>query len=212
MGTIAVPNTFSANTTISSSQVNSNFTTIYNEFNGSIAAANLATDAVTTAKIAADAVTNAKLADASVLPEQLVAGAGTSWAWQSWVPTWTNLTVSGSTVTAKYVQTGKTVRFKIAVVLAGGNVPTGSVIFSLPVTSAAIVGSAGEVPIGNLTCLDASTAAYSGFIFHQTTTTAALKVFVASATHATNANVNATVPFTFGNTDEMLITGAYEAA
>lgn len=71
MGTIAVPNTFSPNTTISSSQVNSNFSTIYNEFNGNIAAANLATGAVTTAKIADSNVTTVKLADGAVTATKL---------------------------------------------------------------------------------------------------------------------------------------------
>jgi hypothetical protein len=66
MGTIIKPNSFSASTTISSSQVNSNFDTIYNEFNGSISAANLATDAVTTVKIADSNITTAKLADNAV--------------------------------------------------------------------------------------------------------------------------------------------------
>ena len=71
MSTVAIPNTFSPNTTISSSQVNANFTTIYNEFNGSISAANLATDAVTTAKIADSNVTTAKINDAAVTSAKL---------------------------------------------------------------------------------------------------------------------------------------------
>lgn len=61
MGTIAKPNTFTANTTASASQVNDNFDTIYNEFNGNISAANLATGAVTTTKIADNAVTGDKI-------------------------------------------------------------------------------------------------------------------------------------------------------
>lgn len=77
MGTIVKPNTFSANTTISSSQMNANFDTIYNEFNGSIAAANLATDAVTTTKIAASAVTAAKLDTDSVTTAKIAASAVT---------------------------------------------------------------------------------------------------------------------------------------
>ena len=71
MGVINLPTTFSPNTTISSSEVNSNFTTIYNEFNGSIAAANLATDSVTTAKIADSNVTTAKIADDAVTAAKL---------------------------------------------------------------------------------------------------------------------------------------------
>lgn len=78
MGTISKPNTFSPNTTISSSDVNDNFDTIYNEFNGSISAANLATGAVVTAKIADDAVTVDKIADNAVTTSQILNGAVTA--------------------------------------------------------------------------------------------------------------------------------------
>lgn len=40
-GTVSIPYSFSPNTTIQSSQVNSNFSTIYNEFNGNIGDANV---------------------------------------------------------------------------------------------------------------------------------------------------------------------------
>lgn len=66
MSSISKPNTFSANTTMSSSEVNDNFDTIYNDYNGSISSVNLASNAVTTAKIADSNVTTAKIADASV--------------------------------------------------------------------------------------------------------------------------------------------------
>ena len=66
MSNISKPNTFSADTTASSSEVNANFDTIYNDYNGNIDANNLASDAVTTAKIADGAVTAAKLAEGIV--------------------------------------------------------------------------------------------------------------------------------------------------
>lgn len=72
MGVIVKPNTFSANTTISSSQMNANFDTIYNDYNGGIAAANLATDSVTTAKIADSNVTTAKIADSNVTTAKIL--------------------------------------------------------------------------------------------------------------------------------------------
>lgn len=53
---------FAAATTIVASEMNADLNTIYNEFNGSIAAANLASNAVTTAKILDANVTLAKLA------------------------------------------------------------------------------------------------------------------------------------------------------
>lgn len=71
MANVSKPNTFSSNTTISSSAVNDNFDTIYNEFNGSIDASNLATDAVTTAKIADSNVTTAKIASDAVTVAKL---------------------------------------------------------------------------------------------------------------------------------------------
>lgn len=66
MSIVSKPYTFSPNTTISSSQANANFDTLYNDYNGSISAANLATDSITTAKIADSNVTTAKIADLNV--------------------------------------------------------------------------------------------------------------------------------------------------
>lgn len=71
MSIINKPNTFSPNTSISSSQVNSNFDTLYNDYNGSISAANLASNSVTTAKIADANVTTAKIADSNVTTAKL---------------------------------------------------------------------------------------------------------------------------------------------
>lgn len=45
MATIALPNTFTAGTTIKSAEVNSNFTTIYNDYNGNIANVNVSASA-----------------------------------------------------------------------------------------------------------------------------------------------------------------------
>lgn len=66
MSSISKPSTFSSSTTISSSEVNDNFDTIYNDYNGGISAANLASNAVTTAKITDSNVTTAKIADDAV--------------------------------------------------------------------------------------------------------------------------------------------------
>lgn len=138
--------------------------------------------------------------------------AASNTAWQSWVPTWTNLTVSGSTVTAKYTQIGKTVHFRISVVLAGGNAPTGTVTFSLPVTSVSYAGVATTQPIGNAAYNDSSVTVYSGFALWASTTTAALVALPANSTWVTYFNINGTNPFTFGNGDEIFVQGTYEAA
>lgn len=84
MTVIAKPYTFSPNTSISSSQMNSNFDTLYNDYNGGISAANLASNAVTTAKIADSNVTTAKLNDDAVttakIADDTITGANINFA------------------------------------------------------------------------------------------------------------------------------------
>lgn len=83
----------------------------------------LKNNVIGTANIADDAVTNAKIADSAVLPENLLTGTGTSWAWQSWTPTFTNL--SGGTLNyAKYTRVGKTVHFRFKYTLGGAGMGT----------------------------------------------------------------------------------------
>lgn len=86
MGIINKPYTFSPSTNASALEVNDNFDTLYNEVNGNLSAANLASDSVTTAKIAdsnvtaaklgSSAVTTAKIADEAVTSEKLGATVG----------------------------------------------------------------------------------------------------------------------------------------
>lgn len=78
MGSISKPYTFSPDTTASSSQVNADFDTIYNDYNGNISATNLAASAVTTAKIADSNVTTAKIADSNVTTAKIAADAVTA--------------------------------------------------------------------------------------------------------------------------------------
>lgn len=78
MAQVNKPNTFSANTTISSSAVNDNFDTIYDEFNGNISEANLADSAVTEDKVASGAVTAGKIAAGAVEPDKLGLGQQTA--------------------------------------------------------------------------------------------------------------------------------------
>lgn len=70
--------TFSPNTTISSSQMNSDMDTLYTEFNGAISSANFATGGITTAKITDANVTTAKFADGAITTSKINADAVTA--------------------------------------------------------------------------------------------------------------------------------------
>jgi hypothetical protein len=63
--------------------------------------------------------------------------------------------------------------------------------------------SAAQSPLGIATYLDAGTASYLGNIRRQTSTTARFQAVVTSATHGTTTAITSTVPFTWGNTDEL---------
>ena len=130
----------------------------------------------------------------------------------NYTPTWTNLTVAGSTVTSVFALIGKTVHYRIAVVLGGGNAPSGVPTFTLPVTAAAHGGASGNPLVGMVRYLDAGAAGYYGHVLYNTTTVVAIAVDVASGTYVADGNVSATVPFAFGNTDEIHISGTYQAA
>lgn len=154
------------------------------------------------------------IAVSAITPEKLLTGTGTTWPWQTWTPTWTNLTVSGSTVTARYIQIGKTVHCRVAVVLGGGNTPTGAVSFSLPVTSVAYAGTAVTQPLGEVIILDSGVSGYTGVLLWASTTTASPFHQIVNSNYATLQAVGTggNTPFTMGNGDELHISGTYEAA
>lgn len=157
-------------------------------------------------------IITADIADAAITPAKLLAGTGTSWPWQSWVPVWTNLTVSGSTVNARYIQVGKIVFFRVSVVLGGGNAPTGSVTFTLPITAVSYPGTATTQTIGTGTYNDSSATVYQAGANFASTTTAQLTAFPANGAWLQVTGINGSSPFTFGNGDEIFIQGSYEAA
>jgi hypothetical protein len=202
MAIVNKPNTFSGNTTISSSEINSNFDTLYNEFNGSISAANLADDAVTAAKLADNAVVTASITDASVTSAKLAMQ-----AWQSWTPTLTNL--SGGTITfAKYVQIGKTVHVRFKYTLAGAG------ISGVPRVTLPVAGSA-DYSVNDQMQFSGAARDASGFVWnlqHLVVSGAASIDLYYINTSANLASISSTAPFTWAGADTINFGLTYEAA
>ena len=157
----------------------------------------------------ANSVITANYTDGSILPEHLVTGNGTSWTWQDWTVSWTNLTVgAGGSVVSKYTLVGKTVHFRLSFVFGSGS-SVGNVSFSIPVTSATYLSSG---LLGTALYLDDGVTTYVGKIIWTNSTTAALRVELADATYAKLTTLSSTIPMTWGTADSIFLMGTYEAA
>lgn len=192
---------------------NTPINTIVTEINGNLDNANIkSAAAIATSKLASDAgIIAAMLGTAAITPVKLMSGTGSTWSWATWTPTWTNLSVGNGTVTARYVQTGKTVDCFIRLVVGTTTSITGTVSFTLPVTAASSYASS-QVSAGVLHYDDVGTAGYVGTFDILTTTTCTPHVGNASGTYTSSAPMTASVPFSFGNADFFAGTLSYEAA
>lgn len=156
----------------------------------------------------ANSVVEANYTDASVKPEHLVSGTSANWAWDSWVPTFVGL-AGGTLNEAKYVQHGKTVRYRFMYTLAGAGI-SASVTFTLPVTS--VVYPDTVYPIGQTTYLDSGAANYIGFVGWNSTTTGRLYAIRVDGTYAFDNQLSSTIPITWAVNDAIRVSGFYEAA
>lgn len=146
----------------------------------------------------------------NIQPLNLTSGTGSSWNWQSWVPTWTNFTTGNGTLNyAKYLQIGKDVHFRLKFTLGSTSVVSGNIIFSLPVTANADYSSATDMPTASGQLNDATANRWQPRPCFNSTTTVA--VFYQNSS-ANIANISSTAPFTWTTSDQVMISGVYEAA
>jgi hypothetical protein len=223
MGTVSKPNTFTPNTIASPSEVNDNFDTIYNEFNGNISSNNLTDGAVTTAKINDSAVSTAKLTDSAVTTAKINDGAVTNaklatgtgepgGAWTSWTPTWTNVTIGNATVNGAYKQIGKTVHWTLWVQWGNTTSASGSQIFSLPVTASSNFNHLFH-PLGFGVIEDTGTGSFFGMVVEESTNTARIISWGSGGTYVgSDATASSSVPMTWATNDRIKVSGTYEAA
>lgn len=156
------------------------------------------------------AVTSTSIAAGAVQPQALVAGTGTGWAWQTWTPTFSNLTTGNGVVTAKYTQIGKTVIGRLSVQFGSTTSMGTAPGFSLPVTSSSAYTS-GADNIGTLSMVGGGTMA-DGFLYWASTTTVGTFTKTASGSYVAQANITASVPIAWATGYYFLATFTYEAA
>lgn len=140
-------------------------------------------------------------------PAQLVAGSGTSWAWQTWTPTASvGITVGNSVVSGKYNQTGKTVTTLLNITLGTtGSATTAVPIITLPVTASADYGAV-AIPIGTGRLQISGHGNYPTFVRMASTTTFDYVILSSSPV------VEAAPPFAMATGDVITLSFKYEAA
>lgn len=166
------------------------------------------------APIADGSVTTAKVADGSVTNEKLKTGAGEpGGAWDTWTPTWSNVTIGNAVVTARYKQVGKTVTCRLSVALGSTTTTSGDIIFSLPVPSIAYPGVSGLHPIGTSRYFDVSASVvYIGDVENISTTTSSSRFFSNAGSYSGQILNTGGLPIVWGNGDQWAMSFTYEAA
>lgn len=157
-----------------------------------------------------NSVVTANITDAAVTPAKLIAGSGTGWTYQTWTPTWTNFSIGNGTISAKYQQTGKNVKFIIEVLFGSTTTIGTSPTFTLPNTSVSYVSNLTALGISEI--LDNGTAFIQGSTIWVSTTTGKFVANKVDGVYAIFADITATIPMTWTTADRFSIWGEYEAA
>lgn len=157
------------------------------------------------------AVNTNSIAAGAVVPNSLVASSGSGWVWQACTPTLDNVTIGNGTLSASYVQVGKTVFCRVTFVLGSTSAITGSVLVSMPVAPKSDYNSHPYI-IGGLWCDDSGVTNYQGIVITTSSKFNPGVVGTASTYLGPTTSISGTVPFSFGTGDSFSLYAAYEAA
>lgn len=159
------------------------------------------------------AVTTTSIAAGAVVPNSLFASTGSGWAWQTWSPTLTNLTLGNGTQIAKYVQVGKTVFFRYALVLGTTSAVGSNPTISPPVAPNTDYGTpGGEFIIGQGEATCAGADYYLMCEVLSSTTLRALLAGTASSFLGGRTALTASVPGVWTTGNFFSLVGSFEAA
>lgn len=154
-----------------------------------------------------NSVVTANITDGAVTPAKLQSGTGTGWSWQSFTPSWTNLTIGNATVVASYTQIGKTIIGSMYVVLGSTSSMGSNPNFVPPVAASAnynngaVNYSVGTIQMGN---------AQFGNVFFNGSNTKLQLAYNATAT--TLGTVDSTHPLSWTTGTVFTIEFTYQAA
>ena len=139
-----------------------------------------------------------------------VASPDTNGDWATWTPTWTNFTIGNGTATYLYTQVGKTINWRINVVL-GSTSSMGTVAtFTLPVTASSSGYISGDTLVSFGSARDNGGSLYPLNAVFISTTTFGLRYINTSAGNF--SGTTATAPLTWSNGDSFSLSGFYQAA
>jgi hypothetical protein len=137
----------------------------------------------------------------------VTAGMVASEAWTPWTPTFTNVTVGNGTLVAAYMKIGRTVHYRLRLVLGSTSSVGTDPQFALPFaifSGFSIIDVVGE---GSLA--DSGTANWRAQVWLDASGRGRVVYYSAAATAV---QVSPTVPFTWTTGDAIVVTGTYEAA
>ena len=131
-----------------------------------------------------------------------------SYAYQSWTPTLTNLTLGNGTMSGRYIQIGKFVHATLNLTWGSTTSATGTFTFSSPVTMA----TPNNTYIGTCRLLDNGVQNYPGMVLIATSTTLIPFAQYVANTWSEASNLAPTSPFTWGTGDNLAFSITFEAA
>ena len=128
-------------------------------------------------------------------------------AWTSYTPTIGGFTLGNGTITGGYLKVGRFVNIRIKFVLGSTSGTSSFLTFTVPFA----IASQSEIAAGSCMFLDGGTR-YLGTVLNGPSNTSFEVLAVnASATYATLAPIQATVPFSWGANDEVFVRFSYQA-
>jgi len=134
----------------------------------------------------------------------------TNGAWEAWTPTTTGITVGNGTITARYMQIGKTVHFSYIFVLGSTSALVSDHSITLPVARR----NTDSVGQANILLREIGVNNYLGVPLYSPADASVLLIRPATsaASYVGNGFLSGTIPFTWADGDEIICSGSYEAA